>query len=305
VDIVVSGTVAYERYDFFDQDGRPVDVRGRFAFGMGDLIWMSGLGASPETLARVEAIGLSVEHLPANSAVGVFYRSGPTRQLGSNGDTVVRHTVRLPGYSEISIEPQRFLPNEWPRSVRITLRADGTTPSVAYRMQFPGPPPGIPTEIAGDVEALWNRICLRVRIGNAQTDRPLSRYQPMFWAPPESALEFRLESSGIVLPHHVQARDGGLIVLLDMPELALPVLRYDATRVPWKGVEDQEQVHFQIESAGSVMRGRMVQPGVVLFDPMGPTTATLRCVWPATQGFASEARGPLTVEVGVHEIRWE
>jgi hypothetical protein len=300
VEIEVSSQVSYERYDFFDQEGSPVDVRGRFAFGVGDLIWMSGFGLSPEIAARLRSIGVAMEDLPHNAAVAVFKRRYPTRQAGPAGDAVVPLTIRIPGYEEARVEPVRFRPGEWPGSIRVTLRAEGPR-RIAHEVRFPAVPWN---DAPPEVEALWERTALRVRVGAAQTECTVSRAQPRFWAADGEGFELRLWSCGTLVPHEVRETAGGVEVSLELPDLALPFLRFDPAGVPWAHVRDQEQVHFQVEEAGFVSRGRIWRPGLVIFDPMPPSGATLRCVWPQGRGFDSRAK-VVTLVAGACELRWE
>jgi len=97
----------------------------------------------------------------------------------------------------------------------------------------------------------------------------------------------------------------GAIVELRMPELSIPVLRYDHATSPWSGLRDLEQLHVQMEVGARFLRGWMWRPGLVLFRPMAPATVTIRCVWPQGRDFVNRVKGPLALEPGVCEIRWE
>jgi hypothetical protein len=138
---VVVGRLFYERFEFFDDHGEPVDVSAtHFGLVRGFLLTSSHApwGVSSDVVRLLEGMGLSLR-TKRNELINIhrnndFVVTGPDLTL-NYGKTV----VTLPGYRPTAVESYRSPLSEWPAARRITLRRNRTTARdvARFRVQLP------------------------------------------------------------------------------------------------------------------------------------------------------------------------
>jgi len=298
--------ISYERFGFFDESGHPLDIRGgRTPCGRGDVLWNSELGECRE-LRWVEALGLDARSLQPNEFVNVYRDSSIPRSHAHRGARADAYTVRVPGYAEVQLAPQRRPARDWPKGTRVALARSAEQREVRFDVAFPDL--GSLTEEWRDsagADVPLPEIALVVRDLSRQTFSFVNPRYPVFYAVAES--EFAISAYSPAAPaleYTVAERNGTLQIRPSYPPFALVTLGREQTpRAPASG-----DLVVWTSLGGSRIFGTSLFPGKFVFAPLpiGEYTFELGRLDPGGGApiATGESLGPVRLEPGVNDLDW-
>jgi len=247
----------YERFDFRDEAGLPVPIRGLsalYALPPGRPVWSSVFNAeSYETDGLPREISSEVlgDH---EVAYLVLERTASKR--GSAG----ARRIRIPGFEKVELPVELMSIERWPESRRVVLaRLPDEAPAVAHRVVFPAFE--FPEQWSGD-HGKWRELtCAATTEGPASDTCWVNPDNPVFRMPRGVPFKFHVLGDRAPLSDRLHDLGDEVRVFVDWPRYAFLDLRFPAKYPGTPGALGTATVFNERRGPG----GHRVAPGHARF----------------------------------------